>query len=114
LKLILELALAIIFTTKVTAPKSPAPAAPSAPVLAGSELARAIKTDIEAISGPGSVDVSIDHETLYTVRIAVPSFRREIYTPIYDHALELYRQFPDLSFDFYLRLKTAANKLPRR
>ena len=78
----------------------------------GPALARAIKRDLEAISGPETVDVSIDHETLFSVRIGVPSFRSEIYTPIYDRALELYRLFPDLNFDFYLRLKPAVAEQP--
>jgi pimeloyl-ACP methyl ester carboxylesterase len=68
-------------------------------------LARAIKTDLESISGAGSAEVSIDHETLFSVRIGVPRWSSAIYTQLYDRALELYRLFPDLNFDFYLRLK---------
>jgi hypothetical protein len=101
--LMLELALAALLTTKETAPAPPAPANP--PALFGAELARTIKSDIESISGPGSVDISIDHETLYSVRVAVSSLSPEICTPIYDHELKLYRYFPELNFDFYLRLK---------
>jgi hypothetical protein len=115
--LILELALAAFLTTKESTPRPPEPPPylqPSAVVLAGPELAHAIKKDIEAIAGPGSVEVSIDHDTLYSVRIAVPSFRADIYKPIYDRAVDLYRKFPDLSFDFYLRPKTIPIELPKR
>ena len=69
---------------------------------AGPELAHAIKTDIESISGGGTVDVSIDRETLFNVRIAVPTLNSKLYNAIYDRALEFYKVFPDLSFDFYL------------
>jgi len=72
----------------------------------GPELARAIKTNLETISGPGTVDVSIDNETLFSVRIMVPSLGSEIRSPIYDRELELYRLFPGLNFDFYLRPKS--------
>jgi hypothetical protein len=102
--LMLELALAALLTTKETAPKAPAPASPPA-ALFGPELVKTIKSDIESISGPGSVDISIDHETLYSVRVAVTSLSPEICSPIYDRELKLYRYFPDLNFDFYLRLK---------
>jgi hypothetical protein len=68
----------------------------------GAELARAIKADLEAISGRGTVDVSIDSKTLYNVRIAIPG-SSEIYSRIFDRELEFYRAFPDLNFDFYLR-----------
>jgi hypothetical protein len=71
----------------------------------GPELARAIKTDIESISGRGTVDVSIDSKTLFNVRIAVPGFSSEIYSQIFDRELEFYRVFPDLNFDFYVRPK---------
>jgi hypothetical protein len=103
--LMLELALVALLTTKETAPKPPAPANPPVAALFGPELVGAIKSDIESITGPGSVDISIDHETLYSVRVAVSSFSPEICTPIYDRELKLYRYFPDLNFDFYLRLK---------
>ncbi len=103
--LMLELALAAILTTKATAPKTPVPAAVGTPAIYGAELARSIKADIESISGPGTVEVSIDHETLFSVRVAVPSFSPEICTQIYDRELKLYRFFTDLNFDFYLRLK---------
>jgi hypothetical protein len=66
------------------------------------ELARAIKADLESIAGRGTVDVSIDSKTLFNVRIAVPASSSEIYSRIYDRELDFYRDFPDLSFDFYL------------
>lgn len=75
---------------------------------AAPELARAIKIDLETISGGGTVDVSIDRETLFNVRIAVPSLTSPLYTRIYDRALEFYKDFPDLSFDFYLMQKPGA------
>jgi hypothetical protein len=68
----------------------------------GPELARAIKREIESISGPGTVDVSVQRETLVTVRIAVPRFSYDLYNRIFDRELELYRLFQDLNFDFYL------------
>jgi hypothetical protein len=71
----------------------------------GPELARAIKADIESISGRDTVDVSIDSKTLFNVRIAVPDFRSDIYNQLFDRELELYRTFRDLNFDFYLRPK---------
>jgi len=75
---------------------------------AAPELARAIKIDIETISGGGTVDVSIDRETLFNVRIAVPSLTSHLYKQIYDRALEFYKDFPDLSFDFYVMQKPGA------
>ncbi len=69
---------------------------------AAPELARAIKSDIESISGGGTVDVSVDRDTLFNVRVAVPSLNSHLYAQIYDRALEFYKVFPDLSFDFYL------------
>lgn len=75
---------------------------------AAPELAHAIKTDIESISGGGTVDVSIDRETLFNVRIAVPSLTSHLYSRIYERALEFYKNFPDLSFDFYLMQKPGA------
>lgn len=114
--LILELALVAMLSTKGTAPAAsaatadtPRPAMKAFPVvLDEAQLPRTIKKELEAISGPGSVDISVDHQTLYNVRISVPSFRAEIYNPIYDRALELYKLYPDLSFDFYLRLKSGS------
>jgi len=72
----------------------------------GPELAKAIKTDIESISGRDTVDVSIDSRTLFSVRIAIPGYRSEIYSQVYNRELEFYEAFRDLSFDFYLRPKT--------
>jgi hypothetical protein len=124
--LILELALVAMLSTKATAPQGQ-PAKPDAAATANSSLARpfpvvldetqlprVIKREIESIAGPGSVDISVDHETLFSARIAVPSFRADIYNPIYDRALELYRLYPDLSFDFYLRLKPRAAAQTKR
>ena len=54
----------------------------------GPELARAIKADLESISGPNTVDISIDSKTLFNVRVAIPGFSSEIYNRIYDRALE--------------------------
>ena len=71
----------------------------------GPELARAIRSDLEVISGRGTVDVSIDSKTLFSVRIAIPGFSSEIYNQIYDRELEFYQAFRDLNFDFYLRPK---------
>jgi hypothetical protein len=112
---ILGLALAAFLTTTTTttkdeAPKAPVPVAIPLTITGGPALAKAIKSDIEAIAGPGSVDISIDHETLFSVRVAVPGFRNELCTRIYDHVVELYRQHPDLNFDFYLRPKIAGSR----
>jgi hypothetical protein len=74
----------------------------------GPELARAIKADLESISGRGTVDVSIDSKTLFNVRIAIPG-SSEMYSRIFDRELEFYRAFPDLNFDFYLRPKPASD-----
>jgi len=104
--LIAETILAALLATKKIPPKPPVPAAkPIAAPLGGTELAHNIKTDIESISGPGSVDVSVDHDTLFSVRVAVPDFASDICNPIFDRELKLYRLFPDYSFDFYLRSK---------
>jgi copper chaperone CopZ len=69
----------------------------------GPELARAIKANIESISGRGTVDVSIDSKTLFNVRIAVVDLSSDTYNQLFDRELELYRAFRDLNFDFYLR-----------
>jgi len=69
---------------------------------AAPDLARAIKSDLESIAGGGTVDVSVDRETLFNVRIAVPRLNSGLYSRIYNRALEFYKVFPDLSFDFYL------------
>jgi len=73
----------------------------------GPELARAIKREIESISGPGTVDVSVAGETLVTVRISVPGVSNDLYSRIFDRELELYRLFQDLNFDFYLGIRPA-------
>ncbi len=111
---ILELALVAFLTTRGTVSNPPFRPTPPAPVFHyGAELAKAIKTDIESIAGPGSVDVSIDNETLFSVRVAVPNFSPEVCTPIYDRELKLYRFFPELNFDFYLSLKPAQEQSQR-
>jgi len=111
---ILGLALAAFLTTTTTskeeAPKPPVPVATPLTITGGPALAKVIKSDIEAIAGPGSVDISIDHETLFSVRVAVPGLRTEIYTRIYDRVVDLYRQYPDLNFDFYLRPRNASRR----
>jgi hypothetical protein len=67
------------------------------------ELTRAIKADLESISGRGTVDISIDSKTLFNVRIAIAGYSSDLYRQLYDRELELYRALPELSFDFYLR-----------
>ena len=76
----------------------------------GPELARVIQADLESISGPGTVDVSIENERLFSARIAVPSLNSEICARICDRELELYRLFQDLNFDFDLWLKPASTE----
>jgi hypothetical protein len=65
----------------------------------------AIKSDFESIAGPGSVAVDRTDGKLFNIRIAVPTLSSEFCNPIYDHELKLFRLFPDLNFDFYLRLR---------
>ncbi|MDE3194888.1 MAG: hypothetical protein KGN84_00975 [Acidobacteriota bacterium] len=104
--LIAETILAAILATKKVPPKQTTlPVKPVADAPVGAELAHDIKTDLESIAGPGSVDISIDHETLFSVRIAVPDLSSDMCYPIFDRELKLYRLFPDYSFDFYLRPK---------
>ncbi len=114
--LMLELALAALLTTTTEPPvKPPTPSFLSAPLgIGGADLAQLIKKDIESIAGPGAVDISIDHETLFSVRVAVPGFSAQTCAPIYDIELKLYRFFPDLNFDFYLRPKPAPAENPSR
>jgi len=69
----------------------------------GPELARAIKADLESISGRDTVDVTVDSRTLVTVRVETPALSSETYRRIFDRELEFYRAFPDLNFDFYVR-----------
>ncbi len=78
----------------------------------GPELARAIKADLESISGPDTVDVSIDSATLFSVRIGMPGSSSEIYDRIFGRELEFYRVFRDLNFDFYLRPNPIAPDRP--
>lgn len=114
--LLLELALAALLTTKESTVKPPAPPLSlSAPLgIGGDDLAQLIKKDIESIAGPGTVDISVDHQTLFSVRVAVPGFSPDACAPIYDIELKLYRFFPDLNFDFYLRPKIDVVESARR
>jgi hypothetical protein len=100
-------ALAIILVTKppVSAPQSAV--APPAQDLAATEMsiAETIKSDIEAIAGPGSVDVSSSNGRLFNVRVAVPTLSVDFCGPIFEREVRLYRLFPDFNFDFYLRLR---------
>jgi hypothetical protein len=65
----------------------------------------AIKSDFESIAGPGSVAVDKTDGKLFNIRIAVPTLSSDFCNPIYDHEIKLFRLFPDLNFDFYLRLR---------
>ena len=67
------------------------------------ELTRAIKADLESISGPGTVAISIDSKSLLNVSVAIRGFSSQIYSEIFARELEFYRAFPDLNFDFYIR-----------
>ncbi len=71
------------------------------------ELTRAIKADLESISGPDTVDISIDSRSLLNVSVAIPDFSSHIYSEIFARELEFYRAFPDLNFDFYIRPSAA-------
>ncbi|HWE48170.1 MAG TPA: hypothetical protein VG273_00170 [Bryobacteraceae bacterium] len=70
-------------------------------------VAAAIKSDFESLAGPGSVEVDRADGNLFNIRIAVPTLSSEFCNPIYDHELKLFRLFPDLNFDFYLRLRNS-------
>jgi hypothetical protein len=100
--LILIAALAAILATPPPPVRAPSPTAP--PEIAafrGPELARAIKKDLESISGTGTVTVSINSDTRFSVRIAIPGFSSKICSQIYRRELDLRQLFPDLNFDFY-------------
>lgn len=100
--LILHAALVAILATRGTGVKPSSPTAPSAlATLSGNELARALKTDFESIAGPGTVEVRIDEDTLFSIRIAMANFSPEVCTRLYDRELELYGLFPGLNFDFH-------------
>jgi hypothetical protein len=71
------------------------------------ELTRAIKTDLESISGPDTVEITIDSKSLLNVSVAIPGFSSQIYSEIFARELEFYRAFPDLNFDFYIRAPEA-------
>ena len=67
------------------------------------ELTRAIKADLESISGPDTVNISIDSKSLLNVSVAIRGFSSQIYSEIFARELEFYRAFPDLNFDFYIQ-----------
>src|SRR5882724_12729465 len=91
--------LAMILATK---PPVSAPQSAAAPLqdLAGTEasIAQTIKSDFEAIAGPGSVEVSSANGRLFNVRIAVPTLSVDFCGPIFDREVRLYRLFPDFNF----------------
>jgi hypothetical protein len=68
-------------------------------------IADAIKSDLEAVAGPGSVVVDRADGRLFNVRIAVPTLSSDFCNPIYDREIKLFRLFPEFNFDFYLRLR---------
>jgi hypothetical protein len=99
---ILIAALAAFLAVPPATVKAPPPKAqPAIAALRGSELARAIKEDLESIAGPGAVEVSIDNPTSFSARIALRGFNPKICTQIYHREMELHQLFPDLNFDFY-------------
>jgi len=77
----------------------PSDAGGDAPIVA------AIKSDFESVAGPGSVVVDRAGGKLFSIRIAVPSLSSDFCNPIYERELKLFRLFPELNFDFYLRLR---------
>ena len=100
--LILKAALAAFLAVPPATVKAPPPKT-QAPITSfrGPELAHAIKEDLESISGRGTVVVSIDNQTTFSARIAIPGFNPKICTQIYHRERELQQLFPDLDFDFY-------------
>ena len=99
---ILVAALAALLATPPPAVKTPSPAAkPAVVTFGGPELARAIKADLESISGAGTVTVNIDSETHFSVGIAIQGFNSKICSQIYDRERDLDQLFPDRNFDFY-------------
>jgi hypothetical protein len=103
----------LVDTPPVKAPAlaPPAPAIQDPAVMAPNidandpRVAAIIKSDFESIAGPGSVAVDRTDGKLFNIRIAVPTLSSDFCNPIYDHELKLFRLFPDLNFDFYLRLR---------
>jgi hypothetical protein len=100
--LILKAALFAILAIHGTTTKrtQPAPAQPAIVAFRGAELAHAIKTDLESLAGPGTVNVRIVTETRFSVGIAMAGFNSKITAQIYDRERELRQLFPDLNFDF--------------
>jgi hypothetical protein len=100
--LILQAALAAVLAIPGTTVKEPPPEAKAAITsFSGPELGRAIKADLESISGAGTVNVSIDGQKRFSARIAIPGFNPKICTQIYLRERELQQLFPELDFDFY-------------
>jgi copper chaperone CopZ len=99
---ILVAALAVLFATPPPAVKTPSlTAKPAVVAVSGPELARAVKADLESISGAATVTVNIDSETHFSVRIAIQGFDSKICSQIYDRERDLDQLFPDRNFDFY-------------
>jgi hypothetical protein len=99
---ILQAALIAILAIRGATVKAPSPAAkPAITTLSGQELARAIKADLETISGSGTVSVSVEGGTRFAARIAIPGFNPKICTQIYDRERALQQLFPSLDFNFY-------------
>jgi hypothetical protein len=101
---ILIAALTVLLAVPPATVQAPPPAPKASPAIAalsGHELAAAIKKDLESISGTGTVTVSIDSDTHFGVRIAIPGFNSKVCTQIYGRELSLRQLFPDLNFDFY-------------
>jgi hypothetical protein len=101
--------LALLADTPPARVPDPVPPAPAAQGFAvdwnDPRVAEVIKSDFELIAGPGSVDVDRTDGKLFSIRIVVPTLSSDFCNPIYDHELKLFRLFPDLNFDFYLRLR---------
>jgi hypothetical protein len=100
--MILTAALAVLLATPPPAVKAPSATAKQTVVaLSGNELARAVKSDLESIAGPGTVTVGIESDTHLSVRIAIQGFNSKICSQIYDRERDLDQLFPDRNFDFY-------------
>jgi hypothetical protein len=100
--LILDAVLAVILALPGTTSKPPSPASqPAVASLAGAELARAVKAELESVAGAGSIDVTTESEFRFNVRITIQTFNSKICRQIYDHEMGLHQLFPDVSFNFY-------------
>src|SRR5579862_8142102 len=98
--ILLEAALLAILADTPPAVKPPAPPTAALSSLSGVDLARALKQDLESIAGAGNVDVRLTRDTLYTVRISMPTLSPEVGRKIYARELDLRGLFPNLNFDF--------------